>query len=795
MKPQDKISLIAISLGWLAILLMVEPKSAHSAEASSTDNPQHMQKPAEDTSKQENPKANASEAQKETASMLPEVSVNAASIKDTSIDPTQSITTITAKDLERTQPATIFDAIRDVPGVGVSGGPRPSGMTFNVRGYTDTEDVAVKVDGVSKGFEKYRMGGTFIEPELLKSIEVQRGPQITSGAGSLGGTIIATTKDAADLLKPGQKYGARAKFGYANNNDEYSRSYMVYGRPHERIDILYNYSNRQSNDITLADGSKLSTSAIQSISKLLKVSLFPTDNLQLTTSIVSFQDSGLQPYDATGSGPAGFGYVLRNIDDMTWSETLRFTPDSRWIDLKATYGRGHTNLEDSIPPQENTFTNPKFTFCKGTVFYTNNGNGIPVTTAPFNALCAGNLTDIYNYKTATVDIANKSRIYEGDYFQAALLAGFQYNQSERDVTRVSENINYNKARYPDGFNAAAPPGTKTTHAVYLQPRFVLGALSITPGVRWDKVTVEAAGGTEKILQQNNEATKVEFNQRTYSLGLAYDIIPKRLTLFSNYGQGFRPPLLDEYFSQGGFGSRCTAYNMPSGPASGICGGLYKPQLSESTEAGISYQNPRLFNSAAQLTSKFTFFHIHTSRLLYSLGETTDGEIVQRGKETRNGIEFENTMSYRMVYGRMAYSRTAGSISTDLRVPTTFLPTELLYNQQGRFPLYTVPGNALSVTLGADISSTLNINVGYRKVSSRTVVLSGDIADGSLVFGKQDGYELFNAGIHYRANEHLGLRLIGENLANKQYNLDGGFGGSIGLPAPGRNLRFVAELTY
>ncbi|HSH72745.1 MAG TPA: TonB-dependent receptor [Methylophilaceae bacterium] len=772
MQTQDKLSLIAITLCWLTALLTLSPTAALSAEA---------------------------EQKKEEATALPEVKVNAGKIKDISIDPTQSITTITAKDLERTQPATVFDAIRDVPGVSVSGGPRPSGMTFNVRGYTDNEDVAVKVDGVPKGFEKYRMGGTFIEPELLKSIEVQRGPQITSGAGSLGGTIIATTKDAADLLKPGQKYGARSKFGYANNNDEYSRSYMVYGRPDERIDILYNYSNRQSNNITLADGSKLATSAIESISKLLKVSLFPTDNLKLTTSIVSFKDSGLQPYDATGSGPAGFGYVIRSIDDLTWSETLHFTPDNKWVDLKAIYGKGHTNLEDFIPPQENTFTNPlpppPFS-CKGTIFHINN---IPFNNINTNTRCPGNLTDVYEYKTETIDIANKSRIFENEQLKVSLLSGYQFNESDRDVTRVSENLNYNQAKYPNGFNAAAPPGIKTTNAIYLQPRFELGALTITPGVRWDKVKVEASGGTEKILRQNKEDTKVEINQRTYSLGLAYDLIPKRLTLFSNYGQGFRPPLLDEYFSQGGFGSRCTPYNMPSGPASGICGDLYKPQLSESTEAGISYRNPRLFDTSAQLTTKFTYFHINTSRLLYSLGETSDGDIVQRGKETRNGIEFESTMSYRMVYSRMAYSRTAGATSTDFRPkldPTVFPPPDqLLYTGQGRFPLYTVPGNALSVTLGADLTKSLNVNINYRKVSSRTVVESGDISNGSLVFGKQDGYELFNAGIHYRVNEYLGFRLIGENLANKQYNLDGGFGGSIGLPAPGRNLRFVAELTY
>ena len=777
MKTRDQLALLTLSLCWVALLLTLSPNVAMSAESATADGGTGEQQAKKDDV-----------AHQPEAAELPEVRVNAGKIKDNSIDPTQSITTITTKDLERLQPATVFNAIRDVPGVSVSGGPRPSGMTFNVRGYTDNEDVAVKVDGVSKGFEKYRMGGTFIEPELLKSIEVQRGPQITSGAGSLGGTIIATTKDASDLLKPGQKYGMRAKFGYANNNDEYSRSYMVYGRPDERVDILYNYSNRQSNDITLADGSKLSTSAIESISKLLKVSLFPIDSIRLTTSIVSFDDKGLQPYDATGIGPGSFGYVIRSIDDLTWSETLHFTPDNKWIDLKAIYGRGHTNLEDLIPPQTNSGSpnNQNNLSCNGPLL---NGN-------PNNFLCRGNLTDSYKYKTETIDISNKSRIYEGDYFKTSLLVGYQYNKSDRDVTRVSENLVINNFSNPNGFNATVPPGTKTTYAIYVQPRFQLGALSITPGARWDKIEVEATGGSEKILQQNNQANKVELTERTYSLGLAYDIIPKRLTLFSNYGQGFRPPLLDEYFTQGGFG-RCSSFNMPSGPTSRICGDLYKPQLSESTEVGISYQNPRLLDTAAQLTSKFTYFHISTSNLLSSLGETTNGEIVQRGKESRNGIEFENTMSYGVAYGRMAFSRTVGSTSTDVRIPdpNIFFPTQLLYNQQGRFPLYTVPGNALSLTLGADLSKSLSVNINYRKVSSRTVVLSGDLSQGTLLFGKQDGYELFNAGIHYRVNENLGLRLIGENLANKQYNLDGGFGGSIGLPAPGRNLRFVAELTY
>jgi hemoglobin/transferrin/lactoferrin receptor protein len=689
---------------------------------------------------------------------LPEVSVSARRIEDERIDTTRAITTITTEDLERLQPATLFDAIRDVPSVAINGGPRPSGMSFNIRGYADNEDLAVKVDGIPKGFEKYRMGGTFLEPELLKSVEVQRGPQITSGSGSLGGTIIATTKDAADLLQPGQRYGARAKFGYANNNDEYSRSYMVYGRPDDRIDILFNYSNRQSNDIMQPGGVRLESSAISSISKLLKVSVFPSESVQLTTSVVSFEDSGLQPYDATGGQPGTFGNVIRSIEDLTWSETLHYRPDNRWVDFKAIFGKGYTDLHDLIRPGMSSI-NPLCT---------------PI-------LCRGNLNDYYRYETTNLDISNRSRMIENKDWSLELLLGLQYNKNEREVSRYYDNTAYSQSFYPNGFNASAPPGTKSYVAYYLQPKLSLGRLSIMPGFRKDFYQVEAAGGTLALLEQYDQASTIKFRQESYSLGLAYALLPQasnqQLTLYSNYGQGFRPPLVDEYFTQGVF-SRCLRAFTSNGPASQICGELYRPQTSESTEAGISYQTPRLFGSDIQLTSKLNFFHIRTSHLLTSLRQNDAGEIVQDGWERRNGVEFESTMSAGKLYGRVSYSRISGA----------------LFDGKEYVPLYTVPGNALNITLGANLHARVDANISYRRVAQRTVVTAGG---GSipLEFGTQDGYEVFNAGIHWAPTSHMGFRLIGENLANKEYRLDGAFGGTIGNVAPGRNIRIVAEFTY
>lgn len=723
---------------------------------------------------QKEPAAKDKKASGEDVDTLPEVSVTDTKVKEESgINSTQSITTITSEQLQRTQSSNIFEAVRSTPGVSITGGPRASGMTFSIRGYSDNEDVMVRVDGAPKGFEKYRMGGTFIEPELLKSIEVQRGPQIASGSGSLGGTIIAQTKNASDLLKPGQKFGAKAKFGYGNNNDEYSRSYMLFARPHERVDILYNYSNRQSNNITLRDGTKLESSAIESISELLKVSLFLTDDIELSTSLVTFKDTGLQPYDATGGQPGSFGNVIRSIDDFSWTETLTYTPDSPWVNLKAVVGGGYTNLHDLMPPGFGV--NPVFDGCDGIVY------------TPFPAiktLCSGDMNDYYKFKTRNIDISNTALLFDTKTTKISLLTGWQYNESDRQVERIVDNPVITENKYPQGLNPAAPPGKKAYRAFYLQPNFQFGQFNIKPGYRRDDYEITSAGITKEALDDLEQPHKVKFTQETVSLGLAYDFFPRnspqQLTLYSNYGQGFRPPLIDEYFTL--FGNSIGARCPPGNPLSfgGFCVDNYRPQESESTEAGISYQNARFLGSEIGIVSKLNFFHIYTSNLLISMAyDPVSGSYRQDGWERRNGVEFESFLQYRNWFMRGSYSRTTGE----------------RFDGVTQVPLYTVPGKALNLNVGVEIVKGLDVNVSYRKISDRNVIVSGDgTPANAFVYGIQDGYEMWNAGVHWQVNPTLGLRLIGENLTNNENRYDSAFGG-LGIQGPGRNIKFFAELMY
>ena len=196
------------------------------------------------------------------ATVLPEVEVTDERELQRPVEielpPDRPVTVINAAAIERRQASTIFDILKDIPGVAVDGGPRASGMKFNLRGFSDNEDVLFKVDGAVKGFEKYRFGsGVFIEPELLKALQVERGPSVTAGSGALGGTVSATTKSASDFLKPGQTFGSEVKYGYNWNSHERLRMVTLYGRPNAHLDLIVSVARRDSDDFRLPDGERL----------------------------------------------------------------------------------------------------------------------------------------------------------------------------------------------------------------------------------------------------------------------------------------------------------------------------------------------------------------------------------------------------------------------------------------------------------------------------------------------------------------------------------------------------------
>ena len=115
--------------------------------------------------------------------------------------------TLNQAEIDRHQANNIPSLINTLPGVTLGGSLKPGGQTINIWGLGDAEDVPMTVDGATKsGFERYQQGTIFIEPELIKRIEVEKGPHsVNTGNGGFGGTVHMETKDAPDLLQEGRE--------------------------------------------------------------------------------------------------------------------------------------------------------------------------------------------------------------------------------------------------------------------------------------------------------------------------------------------------------------------------------------------------------------------------------------------------------------------------------------------------------------------------------------------------------------------------------------------------------------
>ena len=698
-------------------------------------------------------------------------------------DPARSRTTVTAKELERRQSDNVFTVLQDTPGVSVNGGPLASGMKFNIRGFSDSEDVLIKLDGAMRNFEKYRFGsGVFIEPELLKAIEVTRGPAgALQGSGAIGGVVEMRTKDAADLLAPGDRVGARFKSGWSGNNDEKLGSASIYGMAFDSIDLLANLTRRWSGDITTASGNKLKNTKANRLSGLAKATYRPRAGAAITFGETYSQENTLQPFDATIGIPGVFGFVRRAVTDSTPTVNIEYTPTVQtlvpWINLKGTLGHTSTSVTDSDRQD---------------------AKGVLIPNSP---------TNFFDYRIATLDLKNTSVLRVGPV-RDALTYGVQYNHNSR--TTKTEQLNPATGGRQTVNNLSQPSGLKSNLAYMLENRLDIGDLSLTAGLRHDKYEVEVtAQETRDLLQLEDRRPLIEFGKTMPSAGIAWNMLGGPLTLFYNYAEAFRPPLVDEFFTQGAF-SRCQRLFFGAlAPNSGVCGTFYMPESSRNHEVGVSLNYPGLFTGVDSLTAKVVLYRNRVEHTLESLSARTSNgalcrplppiivgginlggnndlctHITQDGKEFREGVEFELGLRTEHWFSNLSLAAVRGKQVCE-----------------GERALYDIPGNSLVFTLGrSDLSSRLEYGYRVRAVGPRRVITGSSAGvvspcNTGLTIGDQAGYLLHNLFAAYRPTQALSLNLTVDNFTNTRYFLNDGFGGGIGQEAPGYNVRVFASVSF
>lgn len=387
------------------------------------------------------------------------------------------------------QASHLSDFLDVVPGVSV-GGTSSVNQRIRVRGLDDT-NLKVTIDGArQEGALFYHMGDVTIDPDLLKQAEVSVGNNsVTLGNDAIGGAVAFETVDAADLLKPGQKIGAKVHTGYASNNDELLTSATVYGAPADNVDLLAYYGKRDAKAGEDGEGRKIQTEDSEGENILLKAGVYIADDHHVGASFSRTENKGLfplRPDFPASPGAGGWNPIIpQEVKRDTYALDYTFNPVNKLIDVDTNVYQTSTQI-------------------------LRNSDGIPGF--EFDAQVKTTGAKIQN--TSVID----SSIIDGITGTHKLITGVEHYKKESEMSR--------------GF-ATASTDEATNTSVYLEDQWQMGKLSLTPGIRYDRYESPEFVSAGKT-----------YDNVVGALAASYEILPST-QVFASYTQLFNGPDLSQ----------------------------------------------------------------------------------------------------------------------------------------------------------------------------------------------------------------------------------------------------------
>ncbi|WP_350559539.1 TonB-dependent receptor domain-containing protein [Psychrobacter sp. CAL346-MNA-CIBAN-0220] len=331
------------------------------------------------------------------------------------------------------QASHLSDFLNVVPGVTV-GGTSSVNQRVRIRGLDDT-NLKVTIDGArQEGALFYHMGDITIDPDLLKQADVAVGNNsVTLGNDALGGAVAFKTVDAADLLKPGQKIGAKIHAGYASNNDELLTSATVFAAPTENIDLLAYYGKRDVSSGEDGSGRELFEDS-EGENILLKAGAYIADDHRVGASFSRTKKEGVFPFrpdfPSLTDDP-----IPQKINRDTYTVDYNFNPSNSLVDVDTTVYQTETEISRDNAPK----VSPGYDWQA-------------------------------KVKTTGAKIENTS-VIDSNVGTHKLIAGVEHYKKESEMIRDNQNLGSDSAN---------------NTSIYLEDQWQMGKLTLTPGVRYDR---------------------------------------------------------------------------------------------------------------------------------------------------------------------------------------------------------------------------------------------------------------------------------------------------------------------
>ncbi len=522
---------------------------------------------------------------------------------------------VNSEQLLRKQAVDLSDVFEDMPGVAIVGGPRGVGTGINIRGLDDSR-VLFLLDGARQDFNRAHNSRIFLDPELLKRVEVVRGPSSAIwGSGALGGVVAFTTKDAADLLSPGKNFGVSVKGGFQSASTQGLGSGSIYGVAGETFDYLLNFSYRNADDLRLGNGSKLNNSSFESYSSLAKFNWNPGLYHNIMFSAQTFDQIGNVP-----SNPQ----IASTPDDLVGRTT-----EQRNFILRYRY-------EDA----RNALLDPEILIFHNVTHTSENRKH-------------DHRRDRTEFTTTGVNARNSSQfnLADGNFLQT-LTYGVDYFHNEARAKR-------------NGVSRPSFPDAKTdVVGIYLQDEIpIWNRFTLTPGIRWDYFESQSQAGS--ISAKNNKDDAV-----SYKIGGVFRITDW-LSLVGAYNEAFRAPNLTELFTTGthfSCGPGCANLFVPNPNL--------KAEKAFNKEFGLRVQKDNLLFAGDNFRFRGTYFHNKVTNFIdlnvnfvpFPVpGNSNDGGVTTSAN-VRNallkGFELESNYEAKYGYVGLSYAETRGNNLTD-----------------------------------------------------------------------------------------------------------------------------------
>jgi hemoglobin/transferrin/lactoferrin receptor protein len=533
--------------GRIALLASVAALALIGAPAFAQDQAATDQQPAEQAAQE-----GAGQRSDQGATVLDQITV-VSRTGESAIDTLGSVSHVDQEQLERRMAVTPGDALFGVPGVTAQTDAKRAATSINIRGLQDFGRVAVIVDGARQNFQRTGHGTQsvfFIDPELVKQVDVIRGPvSNTYGSGAIGGVVFYETKDAEDFLRPGETWGASTTGRFDSNGEGWTTSGTAAYRISDSADILGNIVWRDFGNYKDGDGDTADGTGFDVLSGMLKSTLKPTDNSELKLGWVGAND---------GWSEGGENYDV-DTRQNTFTGRYNITDDDKsWLDL-------HINASANIASLDQTYNRDVTRYSSVT--------GLPIVVP------AGSKTG-YDLDTYSIDVWNTSRFDTGAVSHELTYGGDWV--TDDIVTSSPEG----------GSDIYTPSGRRRVSGAYIQEKFTWEWLEVIGGLRYDSYKLDSDEG---------EVSGDRLSPRiTVGVSPFQNIGLEGLQIYGTYAEGYRSPSLSETLISGLHPNGVVFPFLPNPDL--------KPETGKTWEAGINYAQDSVIQAGDSLRIKAAYFN-------------------------------------------------------------------------------------------------------------------------------------------------------------------------------------------